>query len=71
MPSFLETSQQLDSALKDAEAKKSALENASKALKEAGDAYQAAAYKAQQLRGDLNSILDNTLPTSEIKPKIG
>jgi hypothetical protein len=71
MASFSEVSKALEAALLDATSKKKALENADKVLKEAGDAYQAAVYKAQDLRGQLNALLNEALPADQIKPKIG
>lgn len=68
---FSEVSAALDKALSEAKTKKDALDKATKDLKSAGDAYQASVYKSQELRGQLNAILNEALPAEELKPKIG
>ncbi len=68
---FEDVSKSLGLSLADAASKKAAMEDYNKKATEAGNEYRAAVQKTQELRGQLNDILNQTLPSEEIKKKIG
>lgn len=71
MLTFKEVASELEKALAAATEAKKELDSANEALKKAGTKYQDSVSRAAEMRSQMNALLDQSLPASEIKPKIG